>query len=86
MCETQGFFFNGNARCSSDNVTPRYDLQYFQIMEAIKRSLINTLDCITMEEPKTTKPVMLKTLNCKKALSPSRLGGITSSWLPSVFA
>ena len=60
--------FNGTARCSSDNVTPRYDLQYFQLMEAIKRSVINTLDCITMEEPKTTKPVMFKILNYKKTL------------------
>ena len=56
-------------RCSSDNVTPGYDLQYFQIMEAIKRSLINTLDRITMEEPKTTKPVMFKMLNYKKGVT-----------------
>ena len=83
---SKGFFLNETARCSSDSVTPRYDLQYFQIMEAIKRSLINTLDCITMEEPKTTKPVMFKLINYKKALRPSRLGGTKSSWLPSVFA
>ena len=83
---SKGFFLNGTARCSSHSVTPQYDLQYFQIMEAIKRSLINTLDCITMKEPKTTKPVMFKLINYKRALRPSRLGGIKSSWLPSVFA
>ena len=61
-------------------LAPRYDLQYFQIVETIKRSVINTVDCITMEEPKTTKPVMFKMLHYKKVLRPSRLRGITSSF------